>query len=196
VKTDSQCLERTAAWGFESVLKPAGAISKMESDREAAQARASFWTKLVPCKSRLYNYIHKSLNFSTDADDVYQETVLHAFQYIRSYREGKEFGAWLFGIAHNEIKKHYKKIPKSAAPADLERLSSADTSPARHLIGEVFRYAERLKPRHREVFFLFYDGGFTIAEISKITGLQEGNIKFILNQARAALKKVLGESHE
>jgi RNA polymerase sigma factor (sigma-70 family) len=182
------------AWGFDAARVPITGISKMDREREAAASESSFWDRLAPCKNKLYNYIRKSLNFSTDAEDVFQETVLHAFQYIRSYKDDKDFGAWLFGIAHNEIKKQYKKTPKTAAPIELERLSSADTSHQRHLVGEVYRFAERLKPRQREVFFLFYDGGFSMAEISSITGLREGNIKFILNQARTALKTILGES--
>ncbi|MDP2914386.1 MAG: sigma-70 family RNA polymerase sigma factor [Candidatus Aminicenantes bacterium] len=168
----------------------------MSRERREAVSKTAFWDKLTPCKFKLYNYIRKSLNFSADADDVFQETVLHAFQYIGSYKDGQDFGAWLFGIAHNEIKKHYKRILKTAAPIELGRLSFADTSPTRHLVGEVYRYAEQLNPRQREVFFLFYDGGFSMAEISSITGLREGNIKFILNQARTALKTILGVSHD
>ena len=184
------------SWSFEGVREPIAEFSEMSRERETAMSKTAFWDKLAPCQHKLYNYIRKSLNFSTDADDVFQEAVLHAFQYIRSYNEDSGFGAWLFGIAHNEIKKHYKKIPKTAAPIELERLSSADTSHTRHLVGEVYRYAERLNPRQREVFFLFYDGGFSMAEISGITGLREGNIKFILNQARNALKTTLGVSHD
>jgi DNA-directed RNA polymerase specialized sigma24 family protein len=53
-----------------------------------------------------------------------------------------------------------------------------------------------LKPKYKEVFFLFYDGGFSISEIAGITGLKAGNIKFILNKAREAVRSVLGESNE
>ena len=144
----------------------------------------------------LYNYIRKALNFSSDADDVYQETVLHAYQYVRTYREGRDFGAWMFGIAQNEIKKHYKKNPRIIVSLNDERLGLQDPCPERQVIEEIFRFAERLKPRHREVFFLFYDQGFTIPEIAGITGLGEGNIKFILNRARQALRAVIGEERE
>lgn len=168
----------------------------MSTDREAPFSQEMFWTRLAPCQNKLYNYIRKSLNFSADADDVFQETVLHAFRYIGSYRESGEFGAWLFGIAHNEIKKHYKKRPKTGSPLDLDRLGAADTSPVRQMIGEIYRFAERLNTRQREVFFLFYDEGFSIAEIAGITGLGQGHIKFILHQARAALKTILGVSHD
>ena len=184
------------SWDFEGTPEPIAGISEMSRERETAMSKTAFLDKLAPCKHKIYNYIRKSLNFSADADDVFQETVLHAFQYIRSYNEDSDFGAWLFGIAHNELKKHYKKIPQTASSIELDRLSSADTSHTRHLVGEVYRYAERLNPRQREVFFLFYDGGFTMAEISGITGLREGNIKFILNRARNALKTTLGVSHD
>jgi len=168
----------------------------MNRERETELSAAAFWERLIPCKPKLYNYIHKSLNFSVDAEDVYQETVLHAFQYLRTYKEDKNFGAWLFGIAHNEIKKHYRKSLRTAVPIDVERLSTADSSHVRHLVMEVYRFAERLKPRQREVFFLFYDGGFSMSDIARITGLREGNIKFILNRARNTLKTILGEDHD
>jgi len=167
----------------------------MRKESRSAVAAISFWERLIPCKQRLYNYIQKSLNFSVEADDVFQETVLHAFQYFRSFEEGKEFRAWLFAIAHNEVKKHYKKASKISSSLAPERLGSADTSHLRHLVGEVYRFAEKMKPRQREVFFLFYDGGFTISDISRITGLREGNIKFLLNQARRNLKTILGEQN-
>jgi len=53
-----------------------------------------------------------------------------------------------------------------------------------------------LKPRQREVFFLFYDQGFSIQEIARITGLREGNVKFILNRARTAIKSIMGDQNE
>ena len=157
---------------------------------------AFFWEKLEPVKSRLYNFIRKTLNFSSDADDVYQETILHAYKYVQTYQDGRDFGVWLFGIAQNEIKKYYKKNPRITISLDSERLAFQDPSPEKHVINEVYRFAEQLKPRQREVFFLFYDQGFTIPEIARITGLGKGNIKFILNRTRQILRSVMGERHE
>ena len=51
--------------------------------------------------------------------------------------------------------------------------------------------AGTLKPRQREVFFLYYYNGFNISEIAAITGLTEVNIKFILYQARKAVKVIM-----
>lgn len=168
----------------------------MKKPGEETGSAAAFLEYLDPVKRKVYNFILKSVNFSQDADDIFQESVLHAFRYFRTFRKDASFEAWLFSIAHNEIKKHFKKSAKLPAPLDAVRAAFPDSGRTRELVNEVYRFAETLKPRQREVFFLFYDSGFTIAEISRITGLDEGNIKFILNQARQNLKSIMGEDNE
>jgi RNA polymerase sigma-70 factor (ECF subfamily) len=194
MKAESPELVGMKTWGFRGIRVTGS--SAMRQGRDNAASAEFFWENLVPCKIRVYNYIRKALDFSADAEDVYQDTILHAFKYIRTYQDGRDFSAWLFGIAQNEIKKHYRKNPLNRVPFDEERLGLCDHGPERHLVEEIYRFAERLKPRHREVFFLFYDQGFTIQEIAGITGLRKGNIKFILNRVRQALRTVIGEDHE
>lgn len=194
MKAGSPGLAGEGTWGFRGIR--AADPAAMALKEEDAALAALFWGKLDPVKARLYNYIRKALNFSPDADDVYQETILHAYQYVRTYQDGRDFGAWLFGIAQNEIRKHHKRNRGITISLDAERLGITDPCSERQTIEEIYKFAERLKPRQREVFFLFYDQGFTIPEISEITGLGEGNIKFILNRARQALRAVIGEDHE
>jgi RNA polymerase sigma factor (sigma-70 family) len=168
----------------------------MKPRENTAEENAVFWTQLSPLKTNLYNFILKSLNFATDADDVYQETVLHGFQYFASFHQDKEFRAWIFSIAHNEIKRHFRKTRKRA---DLGALNlPLITSPGEDaaLVKEIYRYAAGLKSREREIFFLFYESGFSINEIEEITNLKSGYIKLLLHQARANLKTKLGVSHD
>lgn len=153
-----------------------------------------FWEQLSPCKLKLYNFIHKSLNFSEEADDVFQETVLRALKYFKSYKKELNFKTWLFSIAHNEIKKHFKKAGKVPTFYDVEGFGTS-SSKQQDLVKDIYLYAKRLKPRHREVFFLFYYSGFTISEISGILRLKEGSIKAFLNQARNALRDIIGEDN-
>jgi RNA polymerase sigma factor (sigma-70 family) len=155
-----------------------------------------FWDYLAPLKPKLYNYILKSLNFSPDADDVFQETVLHGLRYFRSFRREESFGAWIFGIAHNEIRAHFKKNRLTESLPDPDRVAASVADGSDDLVSEVYRYAARLKPRERDIFFLFYESGFSIAEIAGLSKLKEGHIKLILFQARAALKAIMGVTHE
>ncbi len=175
--------------------KPESDVPDVKKKFSEAASETPFWEYLAPVKHRIYNFILKSLGFSQDADDVYQNTVLHAFQYFRTFKKDKDFVTWIYSIAGNEIKKHYKKASRTAGSLDAALLPSPDASHTHQLAREIYRFANNLGRRQREVFFLFYDSGFTIAEISRITGLREGNIKFILNQARQNLRSIMGEKN-
>ena len=161
---------------------------------DAALAEVDFRVLLEPCRRKLYGYIAKSLGFAAEADDVYQETLLRAFRHLASFRCGEDFAAWIFGIAHNEIRRARRAARRSVPGVDLAEVPAPAPEADAELVREVYRFAERLKPRHREVFFLFYDSGFKVSEIARVTGLREGNVKFILNRARRSLSTVLGET--
>jgi RNA polymerase sigma-70 factor (ECF subfamily) len=148
-----------------------------------------------PHKLKLYNFIHKSLSFSEEADDVYQETLLRGLKYLHTYESSRSFGAWLFAIAHNEIRKHFKNARRNDPLPLPESLAVCDKGVDHERVREVFRFAAGLKPKQREVFFLFYDNGLSVAEISRITGVRDGNVKFILNRARNFLRERLGANH-
>jgi len=169
-------------------------IPKLRVKKKSNAASVLFWEQLSPNKLKLYNFIRKSLNFSEEADDVFQETVLRTLKYFKSYKKELNFNTWLFSIAHNEIKRHFKKAGKVPTFYDVEGLGISSTK-QQDLVKDIYLYAERLKPRHREVFFLFYYNGFTISEISKIIHLKEGSIKAFLNQARNTLRERLGENN-
>lgn len=173
-----------------TVKKAAAFFSKRET---AEISREMFQFLLNPIKENLYNFILKALNFCEDADDVYQDTVLRAFKYKNTYDKNRPFKTWLFTIAHNEIKRYFnktKKMPDTLAPA--ANLSITHDTGDKTLVQDIYEIAGQLTPNRRKVFFLFYDQHFSITEISEITGLKQGNIKFILNQARGKIKQKLG----
>ena len=193
MKINEACLDNPSSFipDKEEELRPG--ISRMKRKDELEAAGILFWELASPHKQKLYNFILKSLNFSEEADDIFQETVLRALKYFKSYKKGKSFNTWLYSIAHNEIKRHYKQTQKDSLFTDMDRLKGPKVNNSQELVKEVYHFAEQLKLRQRVVFFLFYYSGFTISEVSRIVGLKAGNIKFILNQARNSLKKIIGE---
>jgi RNA polymerase sigma-70 factor (ECF subfamily) len=168
----------------------AGAIA---GPAELTNDPSVFWELAGPQKQKLYNFIHKSLSFSEEADDVFQETLLRGLKYFCSYNRQKSFQTWLFAIAHNEVKKHFKNTQRHSFLPLEERLIGPAGRVRPGLVREVYRLADTLKPKHKEIFFLFYDSGFSILEISRITDLREGNVKFILNRVRRTLRRCFGE---
>lgn len=196
MKIDCDCLDASGSFVFIPEKEGSCHRPKMKVKEEVGVSQAAFWGLIEPLKLRLYNFILKSLNFSTDADDVYQETVLHAFQYFASFRKDKDFRAWIFSIAHNEIKSHFRKSHKQTAAHGIDPLTASQNDSTGALVREIFRFATQLKPKEREVFFLYYESGFLIPEIRGITGLKEGYVKLLLSQARNRLKESLGVHHE
>jgi RNA polymerase sigma-70 factor (ECF subfamily) len=196
VKAEAQCLDPTGTLILSEARPPERVARNMKRLGDAATSAAAFWEHLEPVKRKVYNFVLKSVNFSQDADDIFQESVLQAFRYFGTFRKDASFETWLFAIAHNEIKKHFKKAAKAPLPLAADPSGPPADGRTRERVDEIYRFAEKLDPRQREVFFLFYDGGFSLAEISRITGLREGNIKFILSQARQNLKTIMGVQDE
>lgn len=159
----------------------------------------AFQQLLEPLEDNLYNFIFKALYFSEDANDVYQDTVLRAFKYRHTYQPGLPFKTWLFTIAGNEIKAYFNRHKKNRAVAlaDEHTLIPQDMDPERSaMVQAVYNAAQLMGEKQRTVFFLFYDHGFSIKEIKEITGLKEGNIKFILNHCRETIKEKLNLQKE
>jgi RNA polymerase sigma factor (sigma-70 family) len=59
---------------------------------------------------RLYGYFLKSTLARDDSDDLTQELFIRVMKYRKSYREGQSFEIWVFQIARNMVKDHYKKM--------------------------------------------------------------------------------------
>jgi RNA polymerase sigma-70 factor, ECF subfamily len=173
-----------------STARKAAAFFRIGKNTEISTE--AFQVLLEPVKEHLYNFILKALNFSEDADDVYQETVLRAFKYKKGYDDNRPFKTWIFTVAHNEIKSYFNKRKKTPLPVDPTFHGNIviDTGNEK-LVRDIYEIAGNLNPNHRKVFFLFYDQHFSISDISRITGLKEGNIKFILNRAREQIKSNL-----
>jgi RNA polymerase sigma-70 factor (ECF subfamily) len=178
---------------FQETGRPRIDAGAMERPTELSADPSVFWELAGPHKQKLYNFIHKSLSFSEEADDVFQETLLRGLKYFHTYHRERSFNTWLFAIAHNEVIRHFKNTQRNSSLPLVERLIVNDERVRPDLVREVYRFADGLKPKHKEIFFLFYDSGFSIAEISRITGVREGNVKFILNRVRQALRKRFGE---
>lgn len=171
-------------------------MAELTKERELETQSQNFWNLVDRFRQPLYAFIKKSLNYSEDAEDIYQETLLRAYRYFSSYRRDYPFRGWLYSIAHNELKKQYRQYNGKSSelpPEFIEDLARQDPDPL--LVEEarrLHRLAMELKPAWREVFFLYYQDGFTVAEVARITGRSAGHVKFILHGCRKRVRAGLG----
>jgi RNA polymerase sigma-70 factor, ECF subfamily len=186
-----------------SMVLTAGKINQLQQranktkSPSCAHDKDTFLACLLPVKKNLYNFIQKTSNFSPDADDLFQDTLLKAFRYFYSFNRQRNFKTWIFTIAHNLMKDAFQKrqLRQWQLPLEDTEEISVDGNNTKETntinVQAIYAVAASLKPRHREVFFLYYYSEFTISEINRITGLSRPNIKFMLHQARKAIKKAL-----
>ena len=156
----------------------------------------TFWAHFAPCRGGLYAYIRKSLNYSEDSDDIFQETILRACKYFTGYQADRSFKTWIYAIAHNELKKQYKRKSEAADRLPQEFCSEEKPTPdplVREEVRRLHLLAMELKPAWREVFFLYYQDGFSVEEVASVTGRSGGHVKFILHRCRKAVRARLGD---
>jgi RNA polymerase sigma-70 factor (ECF subfamily) len=171
----------------------------MEQNEPAAveHEREAFWGLMAAQEAKLFNFLHKASNYSDESSDLYQEVVLRAWKYFPSFDRNRSFPAWIFAIAHNEIRRHSNRRRQERAVIPMTALAQEPAAAAPDPDVALVLEAARLLPdSQREVFFLFYCNRFSVAEVAAVCGLSQGNVKFILNRGREAVRRALEAGYE
>ncbi|PAZ03951.1 MAG: hypothetical protein CAK88_13035 [Verrucomicrobiia bacterium AMD-G2] len=140
------------------------------------------------------------------ARDVVQDTFIRLCQQdVAKVRDGVK--TWLFTVCRNRaldvlrkdsrlVEMDEKKLGK--IPANTVSASSLLEKEEMHQRLEM--YLQRLTPNQREVVVLKFQQGLSYEEISRVTGLSNGNVGFLLHNALKRLRewmpRDLAESNE
>jgi RNA polymerase sigma-70 factor (ECF subfamily) len=151
--------------------------------------------------SRVFNYLLYTTGDVETALDLTSETFLKALRAMPRYvLTGAPFSAWLLKIASNEAKMHFRKGKRGT---EIEYMDETVEVRASVLQEEVVRAADEiasceefvilapllreLSPKYREVIFLRFYEGFSIAEIAESLGRSPGTVKSQLHRGLKAL---------
>jgi len=135
----------------------------------------------------------------TLADDLAQETFIHAWQNIGSFHGLSGFGTWLYRIAHNTWLNWLARHHDTLSLDDPAVRAEAETLPAQHvhpdantLETDPLRAAvARLPEAERTCIALFYLQELSLREIHRVTGWPVGTVKSHLSRGRNHLKSFL-----
>ncbi|MEZ4380895.1 MAG: sigma-70 family RNA polymerase sigma factor [Nannocystaceae bacterium] len=139
-------------------------------------------------------------------DDLVQICFLRCFEGITRLRAGAAFRAYLFGVACNVLREHYRRGRGEAERRDLDDRSvrelAGDGGPwpsagswlaAREEHRLLLAALRRLPLSHQILVELFYWEGMRVREIAEVVGAPEGTIKTRLRRGRALLEEALAE---
>jgi RNA polymerase sigma-70 factor (ECF subfamily) len=148
----------------------------------------------------LFRYVYHSTLDHAAAEDVTSNVFFSAFGHLGLFRWRRvPFRAWLYRIATNELRMHYRKQKRrsaaNAGPVDAESPAPVPSADAVAADSDDYRVLQRalleLGQKYRTVIVLRYFEGKSLSEICEITHKRDGTVKSLLHRALAQLKDAL-----
>jgi RNA polymerase sigma-70 factor, ECF subfamily len=149
----------------------------------------------------LYYYVRRLVETPEEAKDIAQDVWCKVIRKLRSVRDPAAFPAWLFKIARTQAISRFRKADPFAQLSEEELPVDAfatDTNGFSVTLNaeELHWGLTQLTPPHSECLVLHFLEGFTLDEVSDITGVAPGTVKSRIHYAKKALREVLEREGE
>jgi RNA polymerase sigma-70 factor (ECF subfamily) len=151
----------------------------------------------------VWGYLSRTTRDNRLADDLLQETYYRFLRTKGTYADEAHRRQYLFRIAVNLVRDHYRRPRFASLPTTDERHhprspSEAEASDRAARLIDLSRAMAQLKPRERDLLWLAYANGSSHEEIAASLGLKTASIKSLLFRARRRLVSLLGRerSHD
>ncbi len=171
---------------------------------------AEFEALVLPLRDELRRAALRLTQSVENAEDLVQETLLHAFRGFHQFRSGTNLKAWLMRILFNLFVSHYRHqqrtVPTVSLEGLLEELELSDESTdllldetvspeevvlSRIMDEEVEQALQQLPDRFRQVVVLCDLEGLSYAEAAEALGIPVGTVRSRLSRAREMLRQLL-----
>ncbi|WP_158598074.1 RNA polymerase sigma factor [Noviherbaspirillum saxi] len=147
---------------------------------------------------RLHNFVRRRIGNMQDVEDIVQDTLLEAVRCRENFRHQSRPETWLFGIAANLIRNHYKRarahdiFDELEEEAHIEEVgrSPAETFETIQLMERVSEVIDGLSNEVRSVFGLVFDEQMTYEEAAARLGIPVGTVRSRISRARLRLKEL------
>ena len=144
--------------------------------------------------AKVFYHCIKLTKNNHDASDITQDTFTRAFINIKNLREIDSFGAWIFTICNNEIKRFYKKSNRQEIVSNISNISDISGTLKPKQYNSLYYAVDMLDDKYKSLIILKYFAEFSVKEISTLTSLDEKLVKSRLYDARKKLKNILSDS--
>lgn len=146
---------------------------------------------------RLHNFVRRRIGNAEDVDDITQETLLEAMRCRDKFQHQSRPETWLFGIALNLIRNHYRRSRVRDIFDDVEAgelVDEAGRGPAElveshQIMQRVSAVFERLSEETRAVIHLIFNEQLSYAEAANELDIPIGTVRSRISRARAQLKQ-------
>lgn len=178
---------------------PAASEEALLLPRAAAGDSAAFTALFQLHYPAIHAFAYRLALCPAAADDIAQDTFVHAARSLAAFRREASFKNWLYAIAANLARDLHRSRTRSArldqqlaalAPdpaAEARDHAATDTAHA-----SVREALARLDPEQREAVTLVYFENLSHAEAARVLACAESTVSWRVFRARHRLKKLLG----
>jgi RNA polymerase sigma-70 factor (ECF subfamily) len=129
-----------------------------------------------------------------DADDLAQETFIHAYRHLDGFRAEAKFSSWLYRIAVNQCLNWQKRQARQQRLHQQWSEQVRDEPAGQEGGRQVQEALLKLHPKQRAVIVLTIYDGLTHAEAAEALGCSETTVSWRLFAARRKLKRILAHA--
>lgn len=129
-----------------------------------------------------------------DIEDIVHEVFMIAYQRLPKFRGDSSLGTWLFGITdkvvrHRRRKERWRRWLSGSADQTAGHLAGDGPDPLRlverhQAASEVYQVLDRLPERDRQVLILCELEELGAAEVGRLLGVRQANVRLRLHRAR------------
>lgn len=142
-------------------------------------------------ENRLYRTALAITGNKSDAEDLVQEAFIRAYEKAPEFQSEEHEKAWLIRVTVNLCHDLMRSPWRRRIMRQLDSYPAAEPKQ-----DELLEEIMRLPARYRTVLHLFYYEGYSVRDISQLTGQRESTIRSQLTRARQKLKARLQEEEE
>lgn len=135
-------------------------------------------------------------NKSIDADDLVQKTFFACMKGLKRFRGDSRFRTYLFAIAHNVLREHFRSRKRESARLEFTEVSAQDLGPGPSTMVRARREQQLLLESLRQipldyqvVLELYYWEELSGAAIAEIVGLPENTVRSRIRKGKQLLEK-------
>lgn len=165
-------------------------------ERHRAGDRAAFVELVEQWQARIHGYLARSGVAGAERDDLFQEVFLRVHRGLAESAPVGPLGPWIFAIAVNAVRSHFRKTKVRAVVALREDAgdATADHAPSpesalalRETTAWLEAQVERLPLEQREALLLCAVHGLELRDAAEALGVPVDTVKTRLRRARLAL---------
>jgi len=168
------------------------------------QERSAQEQALIEYGSKVFATISRVVSRQEDAEEVYQDVFIKAFQHIGSFNETKaSFQNWLCKIAYNEslnfIRNHKQPVfyiddsnlfVKEVQEKDINQLFLQQDE---QTIQEVEHALSLLNAKEQSLVYMYYFDDLSLKEIAYVMDMQPSTVGSSLHRIRQKLYRIIIE---